>query len=59
VDGKVICRIENPIALVFRKGGSTHRVVAEDDSVYCYAAPETGKSVVRWGNKPDYPPIQF
>ena len=46
-DGFTI-RIEKPIALIRRRGGSTHRVVAADGSVYCYVAPESGKSVIRW-----------
>ena len=41
-------RINAPKRLFMREGGSTHRVTTEDGSVYCYADPSTGKSMVVW-----------
>ena len=52
-------RIANPQKLILRKGGSTHRVVDADGVVHCYAAPETGKSVVRWKSRPGTPHVRF
>lgn len=40
--------IEQPVALVIRPGGSTHRVVNEFGETYCYAVPENGNSVISW-----------
>lgn len=50
-------RIENPVSLIIRKGGSTHCLVAEDGWTYCYPAPETGKSVIRWQAKEGCGPV--
>lgn len=52
-------RIQNPVTLIFRRGGSTHRVVNEEGVVYCYAAPETGKSILRWLAKDGKAPVRF
>lgn len=52
-------RIEEPITLVIRKGGSTHRVIDANGVVHCYASPETGKSIIRWKNKEGKVPVQF
>lgn len=43
--------IENPIALIIRKNGLTHRVVDSNGKTFCYAAPETGKSIIAWNRK--------
>ena len=51
--------INAPLELHIRKGGKTHRVVAEDGNVYCYAAPETGKSVISWKPKDPSKPVSF
>ena len=48
-------RINHPVTLIIRKGGSTHRVVDEDGVVHCYASPETGRTVLRWKAKNDVP----
>jgi len=52
-------RIKEPQRLIIRKGGSTHRVVCKNGSVYCYAAPETGKSVIVWKNYDTNVPVNF
>lgn len=51
LQNNTVYRINNPIMLVVRKGGSTHRVVDSDGVVHCYAAPELGKTVIRWKNR--------
>lgn len=51
--------IKNPVCLIIRDGGVTHRVVTEDGNVYCYAAPETGRSIVTWKSKEGLPPVKF
>ena len=40
--------IKNPIALIIRKGGFTHRVIDGDGQTICYASPETGRSIIAW-----------
>lgn len=57
--GGRVYRIDSPVTLVFRKGGSTHRVVDAEGVVHCYAAPETGRSVIRWKSKDGCAPIRF
>lgn len=52
-------KIINPVCLIIRDGGVTHRVVTEDGNVYCYAAPETGKSFVTWKVREGLPPVKF
>jgi hypothetical protein len=48
LSGGIKYRIDNPVRLIIRKGGSTHRVVDATGVVHCYAAPETGNSIIRW-----------
>lgn len=57
--GGVRQRIDNPVALITRKGGSTHRIVNADNVVYCYASPETGQSVVTWFCGETAQPVQL
>ena len=52
-------RIDAPKTLIIRKGGSTHRVIDANGIVHCYAAPETGKSVIRWKAKIGLPAVRF
>lgn len=40
--------IKDPIALVTRVKGTTHRVIDATGVSYCYASPEEGFSVVAW-----------
>ena len=44
-------RIDNPVALIQRKGGLTHRVVDSNGEVFIYAAPESGNTIVSFGNR--------
>jgi hypothetical protein len=43
--------IKSPIALVVVQGGSLHQVFDDDGTGHCYAAPETGNSIVRYLTK--------
>lgn len=51
--------ISEPKTLIIRKGGKTHRVVDAAGTVHCYAAPETGNSVVLWIPRNPSNPVQF
>ncbi len=48
LSGGLTILIKNPVTLIIRKGGSTHRVVDAKGIVHCYAAPETGYSALCW-----------
>jgi hypothetical protein len=53
-------RIENPVALYLRAGGTTHRVVDATGLVHCPPAPSAGNGVVlRWQPKDPASPVQF
>ena len=52
-------RIENPIALIIKIGGKTHRVVDSEGIVHCYVAPESGRSILRWKPREGTPSVQF
>lgn len=55
-----VYRIDNPVELVRRVGGMTHRVIDAKGLVHCYPAPEaTGLTVIRWKNKPGTDPVKF
>lgn len=56
--GKVY-RIDNPVQLFLREGGTHHRV--EDDSgiVHCLPGPGMYGCVLRWKNRAGFPPVQF
>ena len=54
-----VYRIDNPVTLIIRRGGTTHRVVDDTGVVHCYVAPESGKSVLRWKSKDGLPPVRF
>ena len=43
-----VYRIESPVSVQFREGGSTHRVTGGDGIVHCVPAPGTGDCVLRW-----------
>jgi hypothetical protein len=51
--------IPDPVTLIYRKGGSTHRVIDKNGVVHCYAAPETGKSVIQWKAREGKPAVRF
>jgi len=43
-----IYRIEKPVSVQFRPGGTTHRVVDSDGIVHSVPAPGAGDCVLRW-----------
>lgn len=52
-------RIEQPVALIMRKGGTTHRIITRDGRFFCYASPERGNSIVSWAANIEDGLIQF
>ena len=45
-------RIDNPITLFRRKGGTTHRVLDAQGMFHCYPAPEACcLTAIRWKNR--------
>lgn len=52
-------RIENPVCLYQREGGSTHRVLASDGIVHCLPAPGVKGCVLRWKPKDASNPVQW
>ena len=46
-------RIEHPIRLYMRPGGSTHRVVTDDGVAHCVPAPGFMGCVLRWYTPPE------
>jgi|GEM_PF-3137536 len=59
ITNDLVHRIDNPKTLVLRKGGSTHRVIDQQGLVHCYAAPETGKSILQWKARPGKQDVIF
>jgi hypothetical protein len=57
--GGRVYQIENPRALYFRKGGTTHRVVDSAGVVHCLPAPGYRRCVLRWKNKDVSTPVNF
>jgi hypothetical protein len=49
-EGRVY-RIDNPVTLFFREGGTTHRVLDSEDVVHCVPVPGSHGCVLRWKNK--------
>jgi len=54
-----VYRIENPISLHLRTGGTTHRVVDEEGVVHCCPAPGQNGCVLRWQNRNKKKPVNF
>ena len=54
-----VYRIDNPVALFLRPGGSTHRVLDKDGVIHCLPVPGNGDCVLRWKNKEGFDPCQF
>lgn len=52
-------RIENPVGLYYRDGGSTHRVVDSQGVSHCVPFPNEGRTVLRWQNKDLSVPVNF
>lgn len=46
--GGRVYRIEKPVSVQTRTGGSTHRVATADGVVHCVPAPGVGDCVLRW-----------
>ncbi len=57
--GGRVYRIDNPVKLFMRVGGTTHRVVGPDDIVHCVPAPGNNGCVLRWANKDPKKPVEF
>lgn len=57
--GQSTYRINNPKALYFRPGGTTHRILDVNGVVHCVPAPGHFGCVLRWKNKEGFPPVQF
>ena len=54
-----VYRIERPVTLFFREGGTTHRVLGKDGIVHCMPAPGVNGCVLRWKPADDEHPVQF
>lgn len=55
--GGELYRIDNPQVVIFREGGSTHRVLDLAGVVHCVPAPGATNTVLRWktaDGQPDY-----
>jgi hypothetical protein len=57
-EGRVY-RIDNPVTLFFREGGTTHRVLDSEDVVHCVPVPGSCGCVLRWKNKDATKPCEF
>jgi len=57
--GGRIYRIDNPVDLYTREGGTTHRVVDSNGIVHCIPAPGVAGCVLRWQNKNKKVPVNF
>lgn len=56
--GGRLYRIDKPVALYYRVGGSTHRVVDSQGVTHCVPAPTTENAcVLRWKASPN--PVSF
>lgn len=54
-----VYRINHPVKLFLRQGGSTHRVLDNSGVVHCIPAPGFGDCVLRWQNKDVNKPVNF
>lgn len=54
-----IYRIDNPISVEFRSGGSTHRVVDAFGVVHCVPAPGFQGCVLRWKSIDETKPVAY
>jgi len=52
-------RIDNPVALYHRPGGSTHRVVDLEGVTHCLPSPGEMGCVLRWLSKDSEKPVDF
>ena len=56
--GGVIFRIDNPICMIIRKGGTTHRIIDDKNVSHCHPIPGNG-CALRWFNGENKSPVQF
>lgn len=54
-----VYRINNPVTLFSRHGGTTHRVLDAEGVVHCVPAPGEQGCVLRWKTKDPNKPVQF
>jgi hypothetical protein len=52
-------RIWDPVALYYREGGTTHRIVDDKGVVHCVPAPGVNGTVLRWSPRDANRPVQF
>lgn len=57
--GGRVYRIENPKSLYYRPGGTTHRVVDQDNVAHCVPVPGLEGCVLRWLDKDTDIPVKF
>lgn len=57
-EGRVY-RINEPVSLTYRKGGSTHRIVDKDGVCHCLPGPGYRGCVLRWKNRDGLHPVSF
>lgn len=57
--GGRVYRIDAPVQLFLRSGGSTHRVVDADGIVHCVPSVGVMGCVLRWWNKDLDNPVNF
>ena len=54
-----VYRIEEPVRVFYRDGGTTHRVVDTKGITHCVPAPGEKGCVVRWKALPGEPPVKY
>lgn len=54
-----VYRIDNPVALYTREGGTTHRVLDANGIVHCVSAPGYFGCVLRWQPRAGAAPVAF
>jgi hypothetical protein len=57
--GGRVYRIDNPVTLYTRPGGTTHRVVTADKVTHCVPAPGVNGCVLRWTGKDGTDGVKF
>lgn len=58
-DKEVVYRIDSPVSLYYRKGGTTHRIVDAGGMVHCLPAVGEFGCVLRWMPKSGTNPVAF
>ena len=57
--GDRVYRIDDPVELITRENGTTHRVVTGDGIVHCVPAPGINGCVLRWKSRDEDKPVAF